>query len=348
MTKVNRFGAALGLVRMTLKNTEQAPSLGPLDAPVVARATRVALATRALTTSARMLCPTLHAHATAASALMSVKVLFKQPPLRAGIARAIKGTKGEMSEAERIALWHTRYRWAALRLVKHIPSDPVRAIDTAPLMGLMAFVQGVSMRVGSMNLSEGGPNGSFSMSFPASWNQAKRAKRKSAFGSKRAIAAEAKIHPIDILNIAQISMRGARGQRRIAAPEREADALEHSPPAAEEGAGSSSDVYTGGDVSEDRNVDHRGRRCEHLAGQATRHRVLGYSRFFHRSFNSRDVPVCHVAPRAHVCRTFVTSEPGCTWTVEREHAKARVGHHAQRDCTVRCGVHQVGAVGEHA
>ena len=255
MTKVNRFGAALGLVRMTLKNTEQAPSLGPLDAPVVARATRVALATRALTTSARMLCPTLHAHATAASALMSVKVLFKQPPLRAGIARAIKGTKGEMSEAERIALWHTRYRWAALRLVKHIPSDPVRAIDTAPLMGLMAFVQGVSMRVGSMNLSEGGPNGSFSMSFPASWNQAKRAKRKSAFGSKRAIAAEAKIHPIDILNIAQISMRGARGQRRIEAPEREADALEHSPPAAEEGAGSSSDVYTGGDVSEDRNVD---------------------------------------------------------------------------------------------
>ena len=44
-------------------------------------------------TSARLVCPKMYAHATAATALMSVKVLFKQPPWLYGLARAVNGKK---------------------------------------------------------------------------------------------------------------------------------------------------------------------------------------------------------------------------------------------------------------
>ena len=223
MRRAHRLGAVLGLLRMTLKHTEGRPGLGALDAPVVVSATRASLATRALATSARLVCPKMYAHATAATALMSVKVLFKQPPWLYGLARAVNGKRSEMSEDERIALWHARYRWAALRLAKHIPSDPVQTIDAAPLMGLMAFVEGLSMRRGNLNAVEGS-NGSFSMSFPASLSAARRARRRKSFTSKRAIKAEARIQPSDVLCLARVtSVRtdDASPSPRIAASEEE-------------------------------------------------------------------------------------------------------------------------------
>lgn len=203
MRRVHRFGTAVGVLRMTLKHTEGRPGLGALDAPVVVSATRASMATRALSTGARWVCPKLYEHATAATALMSVKVLFKQPPWLYGLARAVSGKKGEMSEDERIALWHARYRWAALRLAKHIPSDPVQTIDAAPLMGLIAFIEGLSMRRGNLNVIEGS-NGSFSMSFAASLSDARRARRRKSFSSKRAIKEEGRIQPSDVLCLARV------------------------------------------------------------------------------------------------------------------------------------------------
>ena len=185
-----------------------------VDAPVFVEVTRAALITRALALSGRILCPNMYARVTATSALMSVKVLFKQPPLRAGLARAMRGVRGDMSDDDRIALWHTRYRWAALRLAKHIPSDPVRTIDDAPLMGLLLIFEGMATRIGSLNSVESSDE-SLSMSFPASWNADKRVRRRIAFHSKRAIEAEARIHPVDVLSMVRRKMQGESIDQRV-------------------------------------------------------------------------------------------------------------------------------------
>ena len=208
--RVATAGAALALARETLRRSESEPrSLGVMDKNGVVVMTRAALVTRAFATTTRFLVPTAHAWTTAATALLSVKLLFKQPPLRAGLARAMHGTRGVMTSDERIGLWHTRYRWAALRLAKHIPSDPVRTIDDAPLAGLLVLIEGLAMRMGGLNLVEDGNarEGSFSMSLPASWRAAKRARRLTALGSKRAIEAEGKLHPVDVLDLVRASMR---------------------------------------------------------------------------------------------------------------------------------------------
>lgn len=206
--------AACALARMALKSADEGRDLGVMDAPVVVKVTRAALVTRALALGGRILCPSWYAHATAASALLSVKVLLKQPPLRASLGRAMRGVRGEMNEDERIALWHTRYRWAALRLAKHIPSDPVKTIDDAPLMGLLLIFEGIATRIGSLNSVEGGDR-SFSMSFPASWNAGKRARRRIALSSKRAIESEGRIHPVDVLGMVRRKMQGERIEQRI-------------------------------------------------------------------------------------------------------------------------------------
>ena len=198
--RAHRLGAVLGLLRMTLKHTEGRPGLGALDARQVSDE---GVAGDESVGDERDWCVEMYAHATAATALMSVKVLFK-PPWLYGLARAVNGKRSEISEDERIALWHARYRWAALRLSKHIPSDPVQTIDAAPLMGLMAFVEGLSMRRGNLNAVEGS-NGSFSMSFPASLSAARRARRRKSFTSKRAIKAEARIQPSDVLCLARVT-----------------------------------------------------------------------------------------------------------------------------------------------
>jgi len=82
--RVATAGAALALARETLRRSESEPrSLGVMDKNGVVVMTRAALVTRAFATTTRFLVPTAHAWTTAATALLSVKLLFKQPPLRA-------------------------------------------------------------------------------------------------------------------------------------------------------------------------------------------------------------------------------------------------------------------------
>jgi len=202
MTRVNRLGAVLALTRVMVKNTERAPDLGVLDSPIAVRSLSAALATTTLTTTTRVIFPALHSQATAATALMSVKLFLKQPPWRGALTRAMSGRRREMDEGARLSLWHERYRWAALRLAKHVPSDPVRMIDAAPLCGVLLFVEGVATRIGALNADEDYGNGILSMSCPSiSWSRATRAKRRHVLGSQRAIQAEANLHPNDILKI---------------------------------------------------------------------------------------------------------------------------------------------------
>ena len=202
MTRVNRVCAFVALTRVAVKTTERAPRLGVLDSPIAVRSLNAALATTTMSAVSRVFCPVLHAHATATTALLSVKLLLKQPPWRGSLRRLLSGARGDMDEDARLALWHARYRWAALRLAKHVPSDPVRTIDAAPLYGLITFLESVAIRIGALNADDVDAKGTLSMSWPTlSWRRAKMAKRRRAFGARRAIEAESKLDPEDILSM---------------------------------------------------------------------------------------------------------------------------------------------------
>ena len=127
------IGRGVGTVEDDAEAHGGRPGLGALDAPVVVERRRRRWRLKRWRRKARLVCPKMYAHATAATALMSVKVLFKQPPWLYGLARAVNGKRSEMSEDERIgsSLWYALGSFGG----KHIPSDPVQTIDAAPLMG---------------------------------------------------------------------------------------------------------------------------------------------------------------------------------------------------------------------
>ena len=202
MTRVNRACAFVALTRVAVKTTEAAPRLGVLDSAIAVRSLNAALATTTMSAAARVFCPALHAHATAATALLSVKLLLKQPPWRGSLRRVLSGARGNMDEDARLALWHARYRWAALRLAKHVPSNPVRTIDAAPLWGVVMFLESVATRIGALNADDFDARDTLSMSWPTlSWQRAKMAKRRNAFRARRAIEAESRLEPEDILSM---------------------------------------------------------------------------------------------------------------------------------------------------
>ena len=215
--RARRVGAALcvgvavakSIETETSHNVEWLPKC-VVDPPRAARrAMRASLLTTCASAALRTVAPRVYADATAAAALASVKVLFKQPPLREGLARAMRGARGEFREEERIALWHARYRWAALRLARHVPRDPTRTLTRAPLMGILAFVRGMSMSCDR--------NGGFSMSLPtfSSVGGSKRARRARRLGAARAIETETKYTPDDVLNAVRASLSLAGDVRAL-------------------------------------------------------------------------------------------------------------------------------------
>ena len=215
--RARRVGAALCVGVAVAKSIETETSYNVewlpkcvVDPPGVARrAMRASLITTCASAALQTVAPRVYADATAAAALASVKVLFKQPPLREGVARAMRGARGEFREEERIALWHARYRWAALRLAQHVPRDPTRTLTRAPLMGLLALARGISMSC------EG--DGAFSMSLPtfSSIGGSKRARRARRLGAARAIETETKYTPDDVLNAVRASLSLAGDVRAL-------------------------------------------------------------------------------------------------------------------------------------
>lgn len=215
--RARRVGAALCVGVAIAKSIETETSYNVewlpkcvVDPPGVARrAMRASLITTCASAALQTVAPRVYADATAAAALASVKVLFKQPPLREGVARAMRGARGEFREEERIALWHARYRWAALRLARHVPRDPTRTLTRAPLMGLLALARGISMSCDG--------DGVFSMSMPtfSSIGGSKRARRARRLGAARAIETETKYTPDDVLNAVRASLSLAGDVRAL-------------------------------------------------------------------------------------------------------------------------------------
>jgi len=215
--RARRVGAALCVGVAIAKSIETETSYNVewlpkcvVDPPGVARrAMRASLITTCASAALQTVAPRVYADATAAAALTSVKVLFKQPPLREGVARAMRGARGEFREEERIALWHARYRWAALRLARHVPQDPTRTLTRAPLMGLLALARGISMSCDG--------SGGFSMSLPtfSSIGGSKRARRARRLGAARAIETETKYTPDDVLNAVRASLSLAGDVRAL-------------------------------------------------------------------------------------------------------------------------------------
>lgn len=215
--RARRVGAALCVGVAIAKSIETETSYNVewlpkcvVDPPGVARrAMRASLITTCASAALQTVAPRVYADATAAAALASVKVLFKQPPLREGVARVMKGARGEFREEERIALWHARYRWAALRLARHVPRDPTRTLTRAPLMGLLALARGISMSCDG--------NGGFSMSLPtfSSIGGPRRARRARRLGAARAIETETKYTPDDVLNAVRASLSLAGDVRAL-------------------------------------------------------------------------------------------------------------------------------------